>query len=273
MSFAIRFENVSFAYPKKKTFALENVSFEVKEGSFFALLGANGAGKTTLLRLLSKRLPLENGKILYSESLLKNKALNLASLGILLENPGSYLQLSTEEYLKLFASLYGNENDYKNGLALLEQLGFSEKKDSRLGKLSLGNKQKLQIARAMQHSPRCLLLDEPAANLDPVSREILWEMLAKWQKENNGTLIVCSHILPELEKYATDYAILKKGVLEKSGNLKLKEDSKKVLFEISNSEKKEVEKLLLSAGVEFKEQPFKQNTLENAYRNVYAKER
>ena len=72
MSFSVRFENISFAYPKKKSLALNNVSFDVPKGAFFALLGANGAGKTTLLRLLSKRLIPSEGNISYSSVLLEN---------------------------------------------------------------------------------------------------------------------------------------------------------------------------------------------------------
>lgn len=271
MSFAIRFENVSFVYPKKKTFALEKVSFAVEENSFFALLGANGAGKTTLLRLLCHRLPLENGSISYSDSLQKNQKLDPEQLGILLENPGAYTQLSVHEYLTFFASLYGKKEYATKGEKILETLGFSESMAIRVGKLSLGNKQKLQVARAMQHSPKCLLLDEPAANLDPVSREILWEMLAEWRKINQGTLIVCSHILPELEKYATDYAILESGKLCDSGKISLDSLRDTSFFEIPTQEKEKAFEILKGAGIAVKEaQGNNLGILDKAYRKVYS---
>ena len=272
MSFSIRFENISFAYPKKKSLALNNVSFDVPKGAFFALLGANGAGKTTLLRLLSKRLIPSEGNISYSSVLLENGELSRQSLGILLENPGAYEQLSVQEYLELFATLYGNIGFAKEGLHLLEKLQFSESYKIRVGKLSLGNKQKLQIARAMQHSPQCLLLDEPAANLDPISRELLWNLLSQWRENGKRTLIVCSHILPELEKFTTDFVILEKGRVSEQGQIKKEETHLRTLLEIDVKNLALAKTVLESAGISASEYSLeKTGVLNEAYRKVYGK--
>ena len=91
--------------------------------------------------------------------------------------------------------------------------------DKRLETLSLGNRQKVQIVRALLHSPKLLILDEPVANLDPISRDTVWQLLDEWRKEENGTAIVCSHVLAEMDQWATDYAIIDGGRVLKSGRV------------------------------------------------------
>ncbi len=91
--------------------------------------------------------------------------------------------------------------------------------DTRMGKLSLGNRQKVQLLRAMAPAPRLLILDEPVANLDPMSRETVWKLIADWRKQEGGTAIVCSHILAEMEEEATDYAVIDRGSVLKSGRV------------------------------------------------------
>jgi ABC-type multidrug transport system ATPase subunit len=91
--------------------------------------------------------------------------------------------------------------------------------DTRMGKLSLGNRQKVQLLRAMAPAPKLLILDEPVANLDPMSREAVWKLIADWRKQEGGTAIVCSHILAEMEEEATDFAIIDCGHVLKSGRV------------------------------------------------------
>ena len=91
--------------------------------------------------------------------------------------------------------------------------------ETRLSALSLGNRQKVQLLRAMAAAPRLLILDEPVANLDPISRETVWSLIADWRKEKGGTAVVCSHILAEMEKEATDFAIIDRGHVLKSGRV------------------------------------------------------
>jgi ABC-2 type transport system ATP-binding protein len=77
----------------------------------------------------------------------------------------------------------------------------------------------VQIVRALLHSPKLLILDEPVANLDPISRDTVWQLLDEWRKEENGTAIVCSHVLAEMDQWATDYAIIDGGRVLKSGRV------------------------------------------------------
>lgn len=224
--FAIKVQGVSFAYPGASEKALDSVDLEIPEGSFFALLGPNGAGKTTLLRLLCGRFSKFAGSLEIADGLRgKNGFLDPLACGILLENPGIYPKLSIAEYVDYFVGFYAARNPEWNETAARERIKLLSQKlelpnhETRMGKLSLGNRQKVQLLRAMAPSPRLLILDEPVANLDPMARESVWSLLADWRKNEGGTAIVCSHILAEMEEEATDYAIIDRGQLLKSGRV------------------------------------------------------
>lgn len=226
LMFAIKVQGVSFAYPGASEKALASVNLEIPEGSFFALLGPNGAGKTTLLRLLCGRFAKFSGSLEIADGLRgKNGFLDPCACGILLENPGVYPKLSIAEYVDYFVGFYAARKPEWNESAARERIATLAKKlelpslETRMGKLSLGNRQKVQLLRAMAPSPRLLILDEPVANLDPMARETVWSLLADWRKDEGGTAIVCSHILAEMEEESTDYAIIDRGQLLKSGRV------------------------------------------------------
>lgn len=224
--FAIKVQSISFTYPGAQAKALASVNLEIPEGSFFALLGPNGAGKTTLLRLLCGRFAKFSGTLEIAENLRgKNGFLDPHACGILLENPGIYPKLSIAEYVDYFVGFYAMQNPTWNAKAARERIAMLSQKlelpDSatRMGKLSLGNRQKVQLLRAMAPAPRLLILDEPVANLDPMAREAVWGLLADWRKNEGGTAIICSHILAEMEEEATDYAIIDRGQVLSSGRV------------------------------------------------------
>lgn len=221
-----KLDNVSFRYPKADLDALSDVSLEIPRGSFFALLGPNGAGKTTLLRLLCGRFAKFTGKIEIADDVRSQCGfLDTAACGILLENPGIYPKLSIAEYVDYFVGFYAARNPGWDSRASAARVRALAQKlelpplETRMGKLSLGNRQKVQLLRAMAPGPRLLILDEPVANLDPISRETVWKLIADWRKEEDGTAIVCSHILAEMEAEATDYAVIDRGHLLKSGRV------------------------------------------------------
>ncbi|WP_298769118.1 ABC transporter ATP-binding protein [uncultured Fibrobacter sp.] len=222
----LKMENVSFRYPKSDMDALSCVNLEIPEGSFFALLGPNGAGKTTLLRLLCGRFDKFLGSIKIADKLrAANGFLDMTSCGILLENPGVYPKLSIAEYLDYFIGFYASCQANWNRslvqervLALAKRLELPSLK-TRMSALSLGNRQKVQLLRALAPNPQLLILDEPVANLDPMAREAVWNILSDWRKNEGGTAIVCSHILAEMEKMATDYAIINYGRMLCSGRV------------------------------------------------------
>lgn len=240
----VKIENVTFRYPKSGVDALSDVSLEIPRGSFFALLGPNGAGKTTLLRLLCGRFAKFSGTITLADDVrgpnapCSSRGLNASSgpnsrssfldplaCGILLENPGIYPKLSISEYVDYFVGFYAaripewNEQAARERIARLAKSLELPALGTRMVALSLGNRQKVQLLRAMAPAPRLLILDEPVANLDPVSRETVWKLIADWRREEGGTAIVCSHILAEMEEEATDFAIIDRGRVLKSGRV------------------------------------------------------
>jgi len=234
----VKVENVSFRYPKSGVDALSGVSLEIPRGSFFALLGPNGAGKTTLLRLLCGRFAKFSGSIELAPDVRgpggsnapsgpnsRSTFLDPLACGILLENPGIYPKLSINEYVDYFVGFYAaripgwNDAQARERIARLAKSLELPRLDTRMGKLSLGNRQKVQLLRAMAPAPNLLILDEPVANLDPMSRETVWKLIADWRRQEGGTAIVCSHILAEMEEEATDFAIIDRGQVLKSGRV------------------------------------------------------
>jgi len=262
----IKLSSVTFCYPKSTANALSDVSLSIPQGCFFALIGPNGAGKTTLLRLLCGRFGSFSGT-LEIEADLRNEHgfLDSKKYGVLLENPGIYPKLTIKEYLKYFTGFYGfgEESWSENGTIFNRCKSFAERLnlpplDKRMETLSLGNRQKVQIVRALLHSPKLLILDEPVANLDPISRETVWQLLDEWRKQENGTAIVCSHVLAEMDEWATHYAIIDDGRVLKSGCVadfgatSDKAASSAKQFELSfdtSVAREQIEKALANAGL------------------------
>lgn len=223
----LELENLSYSYVGSEHAALNNVSLSVPDGSFFALLGPNGAGKTTLLRIICGRIAGFSGKVCVNSKFCDiHGNVNRKRLGVLLENPGIYPKLSVEEYLSYFAFFYGfGENACMPGGILRSRVENLSKSlelpnlSCAMSTLSLGNRQKVQLVRAMQHNPKLLILDEPVANLDPIAREAVWSLIANWRSSEGGTAIVCSHVLAEMEAEATDYAIMCEGNVKCAGHV------------------------------------------------------
>lgn len=254
---AIQLDNVSFRYPVSSNWALSNVTLSIPEGSFFALLGPNGAGKTTMLRLLCGRFGGFTGSLKIADSFRgANGFLDPKSYGVLLENPGVYPKLSIEEYVRYFAGFYGlqkntsSRNNFESRIKMLAKKLELPELSKKMSSLSLGNRQKVQILRAMVHQPRLLILDEPVANLDPISREMVWSIIADWRKQDGGTAIVCSHILAEMEQEASDYAIIDRGAVLKSGAVSEISLNKLTVELPSNVSVDVVRKILADAGID-----------------------
>lgn len=250
---AIRLENVSFRYPGAIAEALSRVNLEIPQGSFFALLGPNGAGKTTMLRLLCGRFVGFSGELKIADDFRgANGFLDPKSYGILLENPGAYPKLSIEEYVNYFGGFYGiGASDLRTRITALSKSLELPDLSTKLSALSLGNRQKVQLLRAMIHKPKLLILDEPVANLDPMSREAVWRLISEWRKQEGGTAIVCSHILAEMETEATDFAIIDRGTVLKQGRVsELACDQKTFMLELSeNLTAEQIRNVLEGAGI------------------------
>ncbi|MFH1588939.1 MAG: ABC transporter ATP-binding protein [archaeon] len=202
---------------------LENVSFEVKKGEIFGLIGASGSGKTTLLNLIIGFHRPDQGDILFRfEHLLDfQKASAFRSVfkkgntvkeiyGFASQQPSFYLNLTLRENLEYFGSLYNLSSDALkiNVETLLNLMDLKYYEDLPAKSLSGGMERRLDIACALIHDPAVLILDEPTADLDPVLREHIWTLIKKINKKGT-TIIIASHHLIELEDLCSRIAILK----------------------------------------------------------------
>lgn len=208
----IRVENLVKRYKKATVNAVDDVSFEVPSGSFFALLGPNGAGKSTIISILTTTLSLTSGQIRIAGYDPLARATEVRRhIGIVFQRPSLDLNLSAEENVRLHASLYGlypyrpafalMPRAYKDRVRELAKLLDIEKSLFKAAKtFSGGMKRKLEIMRSLLHQPEVLFLDEPTTGLDPDSRSSLWEYLNRVRRESGTTIFLTTHYLEEAEE-------------------------------------------------------------------------
>jgi len=207
----ISVRNLIFDYPTKR--ALRSVTFDIQSGSITGLVGPNGAGKTTLLRCLAGlEVPFSGSIIVDRIDVVENPREAHGHLGLLQDVLGLYDQLTVRQALQFHAAAHkiAPRDQIKRTQDIAEKLSIADRLDDRVGTLSRGLRQRLAIAQAMIHRPRVLLLDEPAAGLDPDARTRLSDLLRALGEEGM-TLVVSSHILAELEDYTTHMMILRNG--------------------------------------------------------------
>jgi ABC-type multidrug transport system ATPase subunit len=194
--------------------ALNNVSFDVPEGSVFGVLGPNGSGKTTLLGVVMDVLKANGGNFLWFGQ--PGDEDQRKKIGTLLETPNFYHYLSGYRNLNIAAEIKKRgKDDISN---VLEKVKLSQRQHSKFSTYSLGMKQRLAIASALLGNPSVLVLDEPTNGLDPVGIAETRELIRNLAKEGK-TIILASHLLDEVEKVCTHVAILQKGKLITSGHV------------------------------------------------------
>jgi ABC-2 type transport system ATP-binding protein len=229
----ISVENVVFEYPGKR--ALQNVSFELQQGSITALVGPNGAGKTTLLRCLAALDDVFSGQIHINgiDVSQQPRAIH-KQVGYLSDFFGLYDNLTVTQCLTAMAMLhqFPQTSIPEKVLLAAERLELGTYLQVKAGNLSRGLRQRLGIAQAIIHEPSLLLLDEPASGLDPEARMSLSDLFLALQKQGM-TLIVSSHILAELEDYCSEMLLLRNGkVIEHHSTLNNSSTSQKHEVEI-----------------------------------------
>jgi len=195
------------------TKAAQDISINVKEGEIYGFLGLNGAGKTTLIRMLLGMIKPDSGSIqIFDEKLGKNFQ-QWNRIGYLVETPYSYPQLTVLENLQVYYELR-NLADPSCIDRVIDCLKLTQYKDKKAGLLSLGNQQRLGIAKALLHTPELLILDEPINGLDPEGIVEIRELLKELSR-NGVTIFLSSHILDEIAKIANRIGIIHNGVLLK----------------------------------------------------------
>jgi ABC-2 type transport system ATP-binding protein len=201
--------------------AVDDISFDVPEGSIFGLIGPNGAGKTTTLRVICTLLLPSSGEVeVFGQSVLAAPRAIRRQLGYMPDTFGLYGELRVWEYLDFFARCYGLAAEARDDAIrdTLDLVDLTARRDSYVRGLSRGMVQRLGLARTLLHDPMILVLDEPAAGLDPRARIELRQLLRELQRLGK-TILLSSHILADLAEICSHIGILERGRLAVQGSL------------------------------------------------------
>ena len=241
--FALAVENLTKVYSSPKTKkhnkALNELSFEVRQGEVFGLLGPNGAGKTTFLSILGGTVIKTSGKVnVWGFDLDQNPRQVRASVGIVPQEVNLDAFFSPKKLLELQAGLYGISKENRITDLILKMVSLQDKANAYSRSLSGGMKRRLLIAKAMVHQPPILILDEPTAGVDVELRNNLWENVKALNKEG-VTIILTTHYLIEAQEMCDRIAIINKGnlvALDTTEKLLERIKTKKINFKVKNIE-------------------------------------
>jgi ABC-2 type transport system ATP-binding protein len=215
----ISIENVGYAYGEIR--ALDDVTLSVAPGRFTALLGPNGAGKSTLVALLTGLFVPDSGRIaILGHDLTGEPRAVLTRIGIVFQGQTLDLDLSVLQNMRYFANLHGLAGRAvdERMVACLDRMGLGERRNERVRNLNSGHRRRLEIARALLHQPRVLLLDEPTVGLDVPSRSAIVEHVHTICKEDGITVLWATHLVDEV--WPDDgLAILHRGRIRDSGSV------------------------------------------------------
>ncbi len=216
---ALSIKNLKKTYSNGFT-ALKGIDLEVESGDFFALLGPNGAGKSTAIGIISSLVNKTSGSVsIFGHDLAKENAKAKSCIGLVPQEI-NFNQFETVKNIVLNqAGYYGisKKTALKNTEKCLKQMSLWDKRDTVSRRLSGGMKRRVMIARALVHSPKLLILDEPTAGVDIEIRRSMWEMMEQVNKQGT-TIILTTHYLEEAESLCRNIAIINNGmIVEKSG--------------------------------------------------------
>ncbi len=192
--------------------AVRDLSFHVRQGELFAFLGVNGAGKSTTISIMSGQLTKDGGSVkLFGQDVDRHLASIMRRLGIVFQGSVLDQPLSVRDNLQSRAALYGiTGKAFRERLnELAELLDFKELLNRTVGKLSGGQRRRIDIARALLHKPEILILDEPTTGLDPQTRRLLWDVVQRLRREENMTVLLTTHYMEEAAD--ADYVVIIDG--------------------------------------------------------------
>lgn len=195
-------------------YAVNDVSFSVKPGMIFGFIGPNGAGKSTTIKMITGLTNITSGEIyICGHSIKKEFEKAIVNVGGIIENPEMYHYLSGMDNLKFYASLYPNISKQRI-LDVVELVGLQKRIDDKVGKYSLGMKQRLGIAQALLHNPKLIILDEPTNGLDVNGIIEMRRLLKNLAHKSGVSIMVSSHILAEMEMLCDEIAIIVNGKIQ-----------------------------------------------------------
>ena len=201
--------------------AVDHVSFEVQPGTVFGLLGPNGAGKTTTMRMILGLLPADVG---YAEISGVRSDVDpngvKRQVGFVSASAGVYQWLTAREMLEFFGDIYGLDPDETDAQidALAELLDFKRNLSSRCTTLSTGEKQRVNLARALMHDPPVMILDEPTLGLDVVGSQVIFDYI-DLLKERGKAIVLCTHRLEQAQRICGQFGLLHQGKMVNKGEL------------------------------------------------------
>ncbi len=209
----IEIKNVSKEFKERKTkssiLADDNINLTIEDGCIVGILGPNGAGKTTLLRMIAGILSPTKGSILYDGLEIEKNDLKIKKeIAYLSGNTKLYNSITGRELLKMFANIYGIEKESceKRIEDIIKRLDLSTFIDKRIGILSTGQTQRINIARCLIHKPKYYILDEATSGLDIIASQVILDFI-KEEKTNGSTIIYSTHYMEEAENIC-DYVVL-----------------------------------------------------------------
>jgi len=201
--------------------ALRGLSFSLKAGRVMGFLGPNGAGKTTAIRILTTILEPDSGYFFVDGISSEYPEKIRQKIGVLPESLGFPKQMTAYEFLVHFSELYGQAQTEAKAYAmeLLEEVGLGQRGTSLIGTYSRGMRQRLGIARALINNPVVVFLDEPTLGLDPHGQQELLTLVRRVAEERKAGVVLCSHLLPEIEGICDDVVILNLGQVVAAGSV------------------------------------------------------
>ncbi len=246
MNWPIETENLGKRYGELR--AVEGLSLRVAQGEIYAFLGLNGAGKTTTIRMLLGMIRPTTGRasVLQTPVHVGNRE-PWGAVGYMVEVPHSYPELTVAENLEVARRLHPGTPRKAVG-QVMERLGLTAYANRRAGHLSHGNAQRLGIAKALLHSPRLLVLDEPANGLDPAGIVEIRELMLELTREQGVTIFMSSHILAEVSRLAQRIGIIHNGrLLQEMTTAELERNRRRRLI-IAVRDAQAARQALVSAG-------------------------
>ena len=230
--------------------AVKGISFDVPEGSFFAFLGPNGAGKSTTISIICSLLGKDSGEVTVfgkdsSEPSMRN------TIGVVFQDSMLDQRLTVRENIAIRGAMYGLDNLDKAVEDALSEADATEFADRPYGKLSGGQRRRADIARALVHRPRLLILDEPTAGLDPQTRRNIWETITDLNRRSGLTVFLTTHYMEEAAG-ADDIVVINKGEIVAHGTpATLRESFCSDSMLVQPKDMDSVRKVLDGSGIEY----------------------